>query len=155
MRRFVVVLVAVAVAASMAGAAHGAVAKTSGAASLQLVGGAGFAKVRNHGTFIGRVKRGKIVATPSVNVNGCESRGDTNDNMTRCEGRGITFSTVGAGTWRLKLKGRGIYGSGFVHGCLVLDGRNTGSTGTYQRGGEDPHSWPRFRRRFTLGSGSC
>jgi hypothetical protein len=75
--------------------------------------------------------------------------------MTRCEGRGITFSTVGAGTWRLKLKGRGIYGSGFVHGCLVLDGRNTGSTGTYQRGGEDPHSWPRFRRRFTLGSGSC
>jgi hypothetical protein len=155
MRRFAVLLVAVAVAASMAGAAHGAVAKTSGAVSLQLAEGAGFAKVRNRGTFIGRVKRGKIVATPNVNVNGCESRSDTNDNMIRCRGREITFNTVGAGRWRLKLRGRGIYGSGFVHGCLVLDGRDTGSTGTYQRGGEGPHAWPRFRRRFTLGSGSC
>jgi hypothetical protein len=66
-----------------AGAAHGAVAKTSGAVSLQLADGAGFAKVRNSGTFIGRVKRGKIVATPNVNVNGCESRSNTNDNMIR------------------------------------------------------------------------
>ena len=108
--------------------------------TLQLADGAGFAKVRNSGTFIGRVKRGKIVATPNVNVNGCESRSDTNDNMIRCRGREITFNTVGAGRWRLKLRGRGIYGSGFVHGCLVLDGRDTGSTGTYQRGGEDPHA---------------
>jgi hypothetical protein len=153
MRRFAVLLVAV--AASMAGAAHGAAAKTSGAVSLQLADGAGFAKVRNQGTFIGRVKRGKIVATPNVNLNGCESRSDTNDNMIRCRGREITFNTVGAGRWRLKLRGRGIYGSGFVRGCLVLDGRDTGATGTYQRGGEDPHAWPRLRRRFTLGSGSC
>jgi hypothetical protein len=152
MRRFAVLLVAV--AASVAGPAHGA-AKTSGAVSLQLADGAGFAKVRNQGTFIGRVKRGKIVATPNVNVNGCESRRDTNDKMIRCRGREITFNTVGAGRWRVKLRGRGIYGSGFVHGCLVLDGRDTGSTGTYQRGGEDPHAWPRLRRRFTLGSGSC
>ena len=155
MRHFRVLLVAVAVAASTAGAAHGTVAKTSGAASLQLFDGAGFAKVRNRGTFIGRVKRGKIVATPNVNVNGCESRGDTNDNMIRCRGRGITFNTVGAGRWRLKLAGRGIYGSGFVRGCLVLDGRDTGSTGTYQRGGENRHAWPRSRQRFRLGSGSC
>ena len=155
MRRFAVLLVAVAVAASMGGAAHGTVAKTNGGVYLQLSEGAGFAKVRNRGTFIGRVKRGRIVATPNVNVNGCESRSDTSDNMTRCKGREITFNTVGAGRWRLKLKGRGIYGSGFVHGCLVLDGRDTGSTGTYQRGDEDPHAWPRFRKRFTLGSGSC
>jgi hypothetical protein len=153
MRRFAVLLVAA--AASMAGAAHGAAAKTSGAVSLQLADGAGFAKVRNHGTFIGRVKRGKIVATPNVKLNGCESRSDTNDNMIRCRGREITFNTVGAGRWRIKLQGRGIYASGFVHGCLVLDGRDTGSTGTYQRGGEDPDAWPRFRKRFTLGSGSC
>ena len=74
MRRFAVLLVAA--AASMAGAAHGAAAKTSGAVSLQLADGAGFAKVRNHGTFIGRVKRGKIVATPNVKLNGCESRSE-------------------------------------------------------------------------------
>ena len=155
MRRFAVLLVAVAVAASTAGAAHGAVAKTTGGVYLQLSEGAGFAKVRNRGTFIGRVKRGKIVATPNVNVNGCESRSDTN-NMTRCKGRQITFNTVGAARWRLKLRGRGIYGSGFVHGCLVLDGRNSGSTGSFRRGMSDsPHAWPRSRTSYRLGTGSC
>jgi hypothetical protein len=155
MRRWVVLIVAVAVAASMAGAAHVSVAKTPGAVSLQLDDGAGLAKVRNRGTFFGRVRRGKIVATPNVNVNGCESRGDTNDNMIRCKGREITFNTFGAGKWRLRLRGHGISGSGFVHGCLVLDGRQTGPTGTYQRGDSDPKPWPRQRRRFALGSGSC
>ena len=127
MRRFAVLLVAVAVAASMAGAAHGAVAKTIGAPCPSNSPTApGSRRSETAGTFIGRVKRGKIVATPNVNVNGCESRSDTNDNMIRCRGREITFNTVGAGRWRLKLRGRGIYGSGFVHGCLVLDGRDTG-----------------------------
>lgn len=157
MRRFaVLLLVAVAVAASMAGAAHGAVAKTTGGVYLQLSEGAGFAKVRNRGNFFGRIKRGKIVATSNVLVNGCESRSETNDTMTRCKGREITFNTVGAGTWRLKLRGRGIFGSGFVHGCLVLDGRNTGETGAFRRGfdGEE-QPWPHSRKRFTLGSGSC
>ena len=96
MRRWVVLIVAVAVAASMAGAAHASVAKTSGAVSLQLKDGAGLAKVRNRGTFFGRVRRGKIVATPNVHVNGCESRGETNGNMIRCKGREITFYTCTA-----------------------------------------------------------
>jgi hypothetical protein len=156
MRRFLVLIVAVAVAASMAGAAHGAVAKTSGGSYLQLSDGVGFAKVRNRGTFIGRVKRGKIVATGNVTVNGCESRGETNDNMTRCRGREITFNTAGADRWRLRLRGRGIFGSGFVRGCLVLDGRDAGDTGTFRRGLDgDPQPWPRERRRFALGSGGC
>jgi hypothetical protein len=155
MRRFSVVVLAVAVMASMAGAAHGAVAKTSGAASLQLAHGAGLAKVRNLGSFFGRIKRGTIVATPNVRVNGCEARGETNENMTRCKGRDITFNTFGAGKWRLRLRGRGIAASGFVSGCLVLDGRQTGPTGTYQRGDDEPKAWPRERRRFALGSGSC
>jgi len=73
MRRFAVLLVAVAVAASMAGAARGTVAKTTGGVYLQLSEGAGFAKVRNRGTLIGRVKRGKILATPNVDVKGWES----------------------------------------------------------------------------------
>jgi len=156
MRRFAVLLVAVAVAASMAGASHGSVAKTSGAAYLQLADGAGFAKVRNRGPFFGRVKRGKIVATSNVHVNGCESRSDTNGNMIRCKGRGITFNTVGADRWRLRLRGRGISGSGFIHGCLVLDARDTGSTGTFRRGLiGDPKPWPRSRTRYTLGTGTC
>ena len=155
MRRFSVLIVAVAVAASMAWAAHGSVAKTSGAISLQLDDGAGLAKVRNRGSFFGRVKRGKIVATSNVHVYGCESRGETKDNMIRCKGREITFTTFGADTWRLRLRGRGISGSGFVRGCLVLDGRDTGDTGTFRRGDGDPQPWPRQRRRFALGSGNC
>jgi hypothetical protein len=154
MRRYTAAVVAVAVAASMAGAAHGA--KTSGATYLQLADGEGFAKVRNRGPFFGRVKRGKIVATSNVHVNGCESRSDTNDNMIRCKGRGITVNTVGAERWRLRLRGRGISGSGFIHGCLVLDGRDTGSTGTFRRGLiDDPKPWPRSRTRYTLGTGTC
>jgi hypothetical protein len=158
MRRFsvVLVLVAVAAAASTAGAAQGAVAKTTGGTYLQLSDGAGFAKVRNRGTFFGRVKRGKIVASRNVHLNGCESRGDASGNMIRCKGRRLTFDTFGAAKWRIRLRGRGIAGSGFVAGCLVLDARNSGSTGTFRRGiGSDSKPWPRKRTRYSLGEGSC
>ena len=153
MRRYAAVLMVVAVVASMAGAAHGA--KTPGAVSLQLYEGAGFAKVRNGGNFIGRVRRGKIVATRNVTLSGCESRKQVGGNMTRCRGRSITFNTVSAGRWRVRLRGRGISASGFVRGCLVLDARNSGDTGSYSRGDGDWHAWPRPRTRFALGSGSC
>ena len=156
MRRYSAVLIAVAVAASTVGAAHALAAKTEGGVYLQLSEGAGRAKVRSRGNFIGQVKHGRIVATRNVSVNGCESRSETKNNMVRCKGRAITFNTVSAGKWRLKLRGRGIYGSGFVRGCLLLDGRNTGSTGTFRRGSSsDAQPWPRFRSRYRLGSGSC
>ena len=158
MRRFSVVLalVAVAFAASTAGTAHGVVAKTKGGVYLELSEGAGFAKVRNRGTFFGRVRRGKVVASPNVRLNGCESLGGAKGNMVRCKGRNLTFSTVGAERWRVRLNGRGIFGSGFVAGCLVLNGRDNGSTGTFRRGiGADSKPWPRKRTRYTLGGGSC
>ncbi len=156
MRRFSAVVLAVAVLASTAGAAHGVVAKTSGGVYLQLSDGAGFAKVRDRGNFFGRVNRGKIVVTANVHVNGCESSGKTNTNMVRCKGRGLTFSTVGAERWRLRLRGRGISGTGFVRGCLVLNARDSGSTGTFRRGiGGELKAWPRKRTRYELGSGSC
>lgn len=156
MRRLSVVAVAVAVMASTAGAAHGVVAKTAGGVYLQLSDGAGVAKVRNGGNFFGRVQRGKIVVTANVHVNGCESRGNTKNNMVRCKGRGLTFSTVGAQRWRVRLRGRGISGTGFVRGCLVLNARDSGSTGTFRRGiGSDLRAWPRKRTRYKLGSGSC
>jgi len=76
--------------------------------------------------------------------------------MIRCKGRGITFNTVGAERWRLRLRGRGISGSGFIHGCLVLDARDTGPTGTFRRGLiGDPKPWPKSRTRYTLGTGTC
>jgi hypothetical protein len=156
MRRCLVLLVAVAVAASMVGAAHGVVAKTSGAVYLQLSDGAGLAKVRNRGTFFGQVKRGKIIATSNVNLNGCESKKKIGDHLVRCRGRAITFNTAGADRWRLRLRGRGIYASGFVRGCLVLDGRNSGSTGTFRRGmAGDADPWPRSRTSYRLGTGTC
>ena len=156
MRRYSAVVIAAAVVTSTVGATHGVAAMTDGGVYLQLSDGAGLAKVRNRGNFFGQVKHGKIVATPNVSVNGCESKSETKSNMVRCKGSAITFSTVNAGKWRLKLRGRGIYGSGFVRGCLVLDGRDSGSTGTFRRGlGSDPQPWPRSRTRFKLGSGSC
>jgi hypothetical protein len=155
MRRFLAVLVAVAVAASTAGAAHGALAKTDGAVSLQLFDGAGVASVRNRGNFFGQVKHGTIVATSNVRVNGCESKTKLSGNRVRCKGDAITFNTIGVDRWRLRLRGRGIYGSGFVSGCLVLNGRDHGSTGTYRRGDSEPKAWPRSRKRFELGTGTC
>jgi hypothetical protein len=157
MRRFsaVLALVAVAAAASTAGAAHGVVAKTAGGTSLELYQGAGFASVRNRGTLIGRIRHGKIVATPNVRVNGCERRGPAHRNMIRCKGRWITFSTIDAKKWRVRLHGRGISGSGFVKGCLVLDGRDSGDAGSYRRAGGGWKDWPRSRTRIALGSGSC
>jgi hypothetical protein len=158
MRRFSVVLVlaALASAASTAGVAHGVVAKTDGGIYLQLSEGAGYAKVRNRGTFFGRVRRGKVVASRNVRLNGCESRGEAKGNMVRCKGRGLTFSALGAERWRLRLHGRGIFGTGFVAGCLVLNGRDSGSTGTFRRGiGADSKPWPRKRTRYKLGDGHC
>lgn len=156
MRRFWAVLVAVAFAASAAVAAHGAVAKTSGGEAVQLVDGVGFASVRNRGTFIGRVRRGKIVATRNVRLGGCERRGEAGGNMIRCKGRWVTVNTIGANRWRVRLRGHGISASGIVRGCLTLDARNSGEPGRYSIGAAgDFHDWPRSRKRFKLGSGSC
>jgi hypothetical protein len=56
----------------------------------------------------------------------------------------------------VRLHGHGIYGSGFVRGCLVLDGRDSGATGRFRRtkNGEW-HEWPRRRTAYTLGTGAC
>ena len=156
MRRFSVVLVLFAVLASTAAPAPAAVPRTSGATYLQLSEGYGFASVRQRGTFFGHVRRGRIVTTSNVHVNGCESRRAAGGNTIRCKGRYITFDTFGSGKWWIRLYGRGINGSGFVRGCLVLDGRDSGSTGAFRRDRDgDWHDWPRERTRYTLGSGSC
>jgi hypothetical protein len=156
MRRFSVVLLAMALMASTAGAAHAVSAKTTGGGWIELFDGAGLAKVRTSGTFIASVRRGKIVASASVVVTGCERRVSLAGNRVRCRGRDLKVITIGASRWRVKLRGRGISGSGNVRGCLVLDGRNSGSTGTFRRNRQgDPKPWPRSRTRYTLGSGSC
>jgi len=156
MRRLSVAVLAVAVMALTAGAAHAVVAKTQGGGWIELFDGKGLAKIRKHGTFIGTVRRGKIVATENVVVSGCERRTTIGRNKVRCRGRDLKVITIGAMKWRMKLRGRGISGSGNVRGCLVLDGRNSGPTGTFRRNRQgDPRPWPRSRTRYTLGSGSC
>jgi len=156
MRRFSIGLLVLAVMASTAGSAPAFVAKTSGATYLQLSAGSGLASVRNRGNFFGQVKRGRIVATSNVQLNGCESGRAGRGNTMLCKGSHITFDTVGAGKWRLELHGHGIYGSGFVHGCLVLDGRDNHPSGRFRRtmGGEW-QDWPRQRTAYTLGTGAC
>jgi hypothetical protein len=156
MRRLSIALLPLAIMASTAATAPAVVAKTSGGAAIELMHGAGFAGVRNQGTFFGRVKRGRIVATSNVNVKGCESRRDGAGNTVRCKGTDLTFNTFGADKWWLRLHGHGIDGSGIVHGCLVLDGRDSGPTGSFRRGQDGEwHAWPRSRTAYTLGTGAC
>jgi hypothetical protein len=140
-----------------AGAASGAatVAKTEGATSVQLNGGAGLASIRSRGNVLGRVRRGGIVATANVHVNGCASKTQRNNGLVECRGKGITFRTLGDTSWRVRLRGRGISASGIARGCLILDARDTGSTGTFRIGGEEAHPWPRQRTSYRLGAGTC
>jgi hypothetical protein len=156
MRRLSIALLVLMVLATTAGTAPAVVAKTAGATYVQLSAGAGFASVRSRGNFFGQVKRGRIVATTNVHVNGCESRRGETASTHLCRGRHITFDTFGGGKWRVRLHGRGIYGSGFVRGCLVLNGRDTGPPGSFRRSkGGEWRDWPRKRTAYTLGTGTC
>ena len=155
MRRFSVVLVAVAVAASTAGAAHGTVAKTSGAAYLQLQDGHGFAAIRVRGNFFGRVGQGRIVSTANVDRHGCERRKRLKHGLRLCRGEAITFKTPTDSRWRVRLRGHEISATGFVRGCLRLNARNTGPTGTFRINDPVMHAWPRSSTRYRLGTGTC
>jgi hypothetical protein len=156
-RSFLLVLVlAVGLAASSAASAGRIVAKTSGAAYVQLKDGAGYASVRVRGNFFGRVERGRIVATRNVSMNGCERRRLLANGFVRCRGRMLTFKTPVDSRWRVRMRGRGISATGFVRGCLRLNGRDTGSTGFFRVGmSSSLRAWPRDGTSYRLGSGRC
>ena len=54
------------------------------------------------------------------------------------------------GTWRVRVKGRGISVSVVVRGSLALAGVDTGRTGTYSIAGGDFLSRPRRLHTFSL-----
>ena len=99
----------------------------------------------------------RIVATANVMASGCEKRKRLGDNLRLCRGRDVTFLTPAGERWRVRLRGHGIFASGRVRGCLRLDGRNSGPTGTFKIGSpwSDDRPWPRQRRAYKLGSGRC
>ena len=154
MWRLSAVFVAVAVAASAATAAHGALGRTSGAAYLQLKDGYGFAAIRVRGNFFGRVGQGRIVSTANVERHGCERRKRLRNGLRLCRGQAITFATPTDSRWRVRLRGHEIAATGFVKGCLRLNARNSGSTGTFKIDGAT-RAWPRSLERYRLGTGDC
>ncbi len=144
-------------AVSAAYPADATVAKTDGSEFLQLQDGHGFASSRVRGTYFGRVHRGRIIASSNVSEAGCETRKRLEDGLRLCRGRDITFWTPSDARWRVRLRGHGISATGWVRGCLRLDGRNNGPTGSFKIGfsTNDARPWPRKLTSYRLGSGKC
>lgn len=161
MRRFLFIFLVIALLAVPAAGAT--VERTSGGVYLEFRQGAGVAKVRYVGNFFGSVRRGRIIATRNVIVSGWASRTTLASGLIQYRGPNATadrmrFRTPQPPTqWRVRLNGVGINASGFVRGCMTLDGVNTGPTGLYRIGeGGRLKPWPRsaWTRALPLGT-SC
>lgn len=137
--------------------------RTPGSRALGLREGHGIAKVRGGGSFRGNIARGQIVATNNVKVIGWTERTELSATLSRYRGSGRMAYSVASysGPWRLRFRGSGINGAGFVRGCLTLDAVNAGPTGRYaigRKASTEPRTWPRWPRaltKFPLGSGHC
>jgi hypothetical protein len=126
---------------------------TSGGVTLELEYGHGLAKISWRGTLLGRVRRGRIVATRNVFVGHSSSRKRLSDRLVAYRGRRMTLRVLSTdGAWRVRIRGRGISVSGVVTGRLVLDGVDSGKTGLYSIASGPFRSWPRAARRFALSS---
>ena len=136
--------------------AQSASARTAGSVSLSLKSGRGLAIIQSRGALLGRIKAGRIVATPNVVVRCWRYRTRLESGMIRYRGlrQGCTYITFRVfsddGTWRVRIKGRGINVSGVVRGSLALDGANTGRTGTYSIAGREFRPWPRRLHTYSL-----
>jgi hypothetical protein len=133
-------------------AAGAAIERTAGSVYLQLLDGGGFAKVRYRGNFFGHVGRGRIVATLKVGLSGCEAERRLSRRLKLCRGRELAFRTPSDARWRLRLRGRRINASGFVRGCMMLNGVDRGDPGDF-RIGDVVRRWPRSATRYRLGAG--
>jgi hypothetical protein len=151
---FLVVLVAVPAASAQL------VSRTPGSVYLQFRHGAGVAKVRYKGNFFGHVTRGRIVATRNVTVSGYSSRRVLASGLIEYRGPSSQATFMGFHTpqpparWRVRLIGRGIDASGFVGGCMVLNGVDAGPTGLFKIGQNGVfRAWPRAATGYRLGVG--
>jgi hypothetical protein len=127
-------------------------ARTPGSVEFQLLNGAGTARVRHRGNFLGHVARGRIVATNSVTLSGCESRRALSATLKECRGTDLGFRTPGWTKWRVRLSGRGIDAAGYVAGCATLNGVDSGNRGRF-RIGSVVRGWPVEARTYRLGTG--
>jgi hypothetical protein len=143
-------------AVSAALSAQTIMARTPGSVSLSLKSGHGLAVISSRGALLGRVRAGKIVATPNVVVRCWRYRKKLASGLIRYRGRAeeCTYITLHVasdnGAWRVRIKGRGINVSGVAKGSLLLDGVNSGSTGLYSIAGGQYRAWPRSPHTYTL-----
>lgn len=170
MRRlvFFASLAALAVAGLILGAAppaHSAglsAARVKGGEGLEVTRGRGYVVLTNRGTAIGNVARGWIrVANlgggraPSGRVHGCERRSGRLTRQLSCAGTGLSFYVYG-GTWRIRIKGRGISVSAVMRGKVGL--ARTGCTSrmfarkrcTFRIGGGPRRRWPATLRFYAV-----
>jgi hypothetical protein len=121
---------------------------------LEFKGGAGVAKVRFRGNFLGHVAQGRVIATSNVILSGCEFRRRLADGRVLCRGTELGFRTLSSTRWRLTLSGRGISAGGFVRGCMTLDAVDMGPTGSFRKGASSAwRPWPRTATAYRLGLG--
>jgi hypothetical protein len=157
-RRFLFFSLVVLLAVPAAGATIAP--RTPGSVYLQFREGAGVAKVRFKGNFFGRIARGRIVTTRNVTVSGYSTRRVLASGLIEYRGPNSQSTFMGFRTpqpparWRLRLFGRGIYASGFVGGCMTLNGVDTGPTGLFKIGQDSVfRAWPRATTAYRLGVG--
>jgi hypothetical protein len=156
LRRFFLIGIVLVAGVVVVGPPSGAMVpgRTSGSAEIELRAGAGLAKIRFRGTFIGYVARGRIVATNNVTVTGWESRRRINPTLVAYRGTELRFKVFNTeGRWRLRLNGRGISAGGFVRGCMTFNAFDSGPTGSYRIRSSDFKRWPRQATTYELGLG--
>jgi hypothetical protein len=143
-------------AVSAAVAAQNTVAGTPGSVAFSLKYGHGRTVIGSNGALLGRIRAGRIVATPNVVVRCWRYRKRLASGLIRYRGRGkdcpnITLHVAtDDGAWRLRIRGRRINVSGVAKGSLLLDGVNSGSTGLYSISGGQYRPWPRSAHTYSL-----
>jgi hypothetical protein len=149
---FLFLALAVVTALSAAVPASAAVARTPGSQSFSLRDGSGIASVWQRGALLGHLRSGRLIVvdlaspgSPTVIVRGHETKKVLNDATTEYRGRDMSFRIFG-GTWRVRIRGRGIDVSGVVRGWLRL----SGISGTYAIGEGDYEPWPATPQVFRL-----
>jgi hypothetical protein len=99
----------------------------AGSESISLRSGRGYAVIANSGAVLGRMRRGwiRVIDIPGGGVplgyvRGCEERSGRLSAQLTCRGSDLRLYIHG-GTWRIRMRGRGINVGGVVRGSLGLD----------------------------------
>ena len=151
MRRLVLLTIFAALATALAAApsASAFAFRLAGGTPVSLKHGKGYARLKEHGSALGRIRHGRLRVTNlpggKISVGGWEHVRRVGPRTKVYRGYGVTFSILG-GRWRIRAAGRGINVSAVVRGRLVL----AGTTGIYQLNLGRARHWPRHRRTFVL-----